>query len=122
MLLRFGYDIAVSCGQETPMICMMSVRDELVESLRVQSAMMTTPSVATTSYRDLFGNTCRRMVAQPGMFSLTSDCTIELTGLPDPVQPWLKPTPLADLRLIRWHRLTDSRKPTLNCPAPLHSN
>ena len=97
MLMRFGYDISVSCAQETPMICMMSVRDELREALRVQSAMVTTPAVATTVYRDLFGNTCRRMVAQPGLFSVRSDCTIELSGLPDPVMPWLRPTPLAEL-------------------------
>ena len=97
MLMRFGYDITVSCGQDTPMICMMSVRDELRENLRLQSAMGTQPEVPTTLYRDLFGNTCRRMVAPAGPFSLHSDCTIEVTGLPDPVMPWLQPTPIADL-------------------------
>jgi transglutaminase-like putative cysteine protease len=97
MLMRFGYDITVSCAQETPMICMMSVRDELREDLRVQSAMATSPSVPTTVYRDLFGNLCRRMVAPAGTFNVRSDCTIEISGLPDPVQPWLQYTPIADL-------------------------
>jgi hypothetical protein len=68
MLIRFGYDITVSCAQDTPMITMMSVRDERLDDLRVQAPILTTPLVPTSAYRDMFGNTCRRFVAPAGEY------------------------------------------------------
>lgn len=97
MLIRYGYDITVSCPQDTPMISMMSVRDERRDDLRMQAAIVTTPPVPTTTYRDMFGNTCRRFVAPAGQFSLRADCTIESSPLADPVMPWLKETPIAEV-------------------------
>jgi transglutaminase-like putative cysteine protease len=97
MLIRYGYDITVSCPQDTPMISMMSVRDERRDDLRMQAAIVTTPPVPTTTYRDMFGNTCRRFVAPAGPFSLRADCTIESSPLADPVMPWLQETPIADV-------------------------
>lgn len=97
MLIRYGYDITVSCPQDTPMISMMSVRDERRDDLRMQAAIVTTPQVPTTTYRDMFGNTCRRFVAPAGLFSLRADCTIESGALADPVMPWLKETPIAEV-------------------------
>jgi transglutaminase-like putative cysteine protease len=97
MLIRFGYDITVTCAQDTPMICMMSVRDDRRDDLRVQAAIVTTPAVQTTAYRDLFGNTCRRFVAPAGSFRLRSDSTIETSAAPDQAKPWLQETPIAAL-------------------------
>ena len=97
MLIRFGYDITVSCAQDTPMITMMSVRDERRDDLRTQSAIVTVPSVPTTPYRDSFGNTCRRFVAPAGQFTMQSDSVIESSDQPDPFKPWLQETPVADL-------------------------
>ena len=97
MLIRFGYDITVTCAQDTPMICMMSPRDERHDDLRQQVGIVTTPEVPTTSYRDLFGNTCRRFVAPAGPFSLRSDSTIYSSPNPDPLAPFARETPIADL-------------------------
>jgi len=97
MLIRFGYDITVHCPQPTPMIAMMSPRDERRDDLRVQLAIATTPVVPTTVYRDLFGNTCRRFVAPAGPFTIRSDSTIYAPRVPDPVLPHLGETPLSDL-------------------------
>jgi transglutaminase-like putative cysteine protease len=97
MLIRFGYDITVSCPQDTPMISMMSVRDERRDDLRRQSAMLSEPLVPTTAYRDSFGNTCRRFVAPAGQFRLVSDSVIECSPEPDPYKPWLRETPIANL-------------------------
>ncbi|MBI1172944.1 transglutaminase family protein [bacterium] len=97
MLIRFGYDITVSCPQDTPMITMMSARDERLDDLRMQGPILTMPPVRTSAYRDLFGNTCRRFVAPAGEFRLSSTCTIESDGLPDQAKPWLRETPVADL-------------------------
>ena len=72
MLIRFGYDITVSVTMDTPLIFMMSVRDERLDDLRLQGAVQTTPFAPTSVYRDLFGNTCRRVVAPAGLFTLRS--------------------------------------------------
>ena len=97
MLIRFGYDITVECLMQTPMICMMSVRPEQHDNLRIQAGVETLPQVETSVYKDLFGNTCRRFVAPPGPFRIRSDATIEVDGTPDPVLMHLTETPLADL-------------------------
>jgi len=97
MLIRFGYDITVSCDQDTPMVCMMSVRDELRDNLRSQSGLITTPVVPVTTYRDLFGNTCRRFVAPAGLFSLRSDSLIVTPPDPDAVAMLTPETPIAAL-------------------------
>ena len=97
MLIRFGYDITISCAEVTPMICMMSARDERRDDLRVQVGIVTEPAVTMRAYRDLFGNTCRRFVAPAGVFRLREDSTIEGSDLADPVEPWLQEVPIADL-------------------------
>jgi transglutaminase-like putative cysteine protease len=47
--------------------------------------VVTTPPVPTTTYRDLFGNVCRRFVAPAGDFSIWGDGTVEDSGALDPV-------------------------------------
>ena len=81
----------------TPMITMMSVRDERLDDLRMQAPILTTPQVPTSAYRDMFGNTCRRFVAPAGEFRLNCTCTIESSDMPDQIKPWLRETPVANL-------------------------
>ena len=97
MLIRFGYDITVSCVQDTPMVYMMEARDERRDDLRSQIKISTIPAVPTHAYRDQFGNACRRCVAPAGAFNLRGDWTIESSDLPDPVLSWLPETPIAQL-------------------------
>ena len=97
MLIRYGYDITISCAQDTPMICMMSARDERRYDVRVQAGVLTEPAVATSVYRDMFGNACRRLVAPAGVFRLKEDTTILSSDLPDAVEPWLREMPVAAL-------------------------
>lgn len=97
MLVRFGYDITVTCDQNTPMITMMAARDELRDQIRQQSGVSTVPDVPTSVYRDLFGNACRRLVAPAGSFTFRSDSVIDLSPDADPVEPWLGQTAIADL-------------------------
>lgn len=93
--IRFGHDITISCKQDTPMVSMMSPRDERRDDLRHQTGLHTIPDVPMTSYRDLFGNTCRRFVAPAGLFRLTSDSTMVCDARPDPVLPDTRQTPVA---------------------------
>ena len=49
--------------------------------------VFTVPDIPTTTYLDLFGNRCRRLVAPAGDLTLWGDATIEDDGKLDPVLP-----------------------------------
>jgi transglutaminase-like putative cysteine protease len=97
MLIRYGYEIGVSCPQPTPMICLLSIRDDSAGNIRVPEQTFTTPDVPVRTFRDLFGNTCTRFVAPAGDFSLWGDGTVEVSGLPDPVDWGALEIPIAEL-------------------------
>ena len=85
MLIRYGYEITLTCPQPTALVCMLSARDERAPDIRVPEVTFTTPSVPVSDYRDLFGNHCRRMVAPAGDLTIWGDATIEDSGKPEPV-------------------------------------
>ena len=97
MLIRYGYEITVNCLQPTPMVCLLSVREERAPDMRVLEKVITTPEIATTTYKDLFGNICRRFVAPACDFTIWGDGTIADAGLPDPVHLDAQEIPIADL-------------------------
>jgi transglutaminase-like putative cysteine protease len=85
MLIRYGYDVRIACAQPTAMVCLLTVHDERSADVRVAETVITTPNVAMTTYRDLFGNVCRRLVAPAGDFAIWGDGTVEDDGGLDPV-------------------------------------
>lgn len=97
MRIRFGYDVTINCQQPTPLVCLLSVRDERRVDLDRQGAVETWPMGPITTYHDLFGNTCMRMTAPPGDFRIRHDCIIRDTGLVDAPAPWNSDTAIADL-------------------------
>jgi transglutaminase-like putative cysteine protease len=97
MLIRYGYEITVNCPQPTPMVCLLSVREERAPDMRVLEKIATTPETPTSTYKDLFGNICRRFVAPAGDFTLWGDGTIADAGLHDPIHPDAQEIPIADL-------------------------
>jgi transglutaminase-like putative cysteine protease len=97
MHIRFGYDITVDCEQPTPMVCLMEIRPERHGDLVAPVQLVTTPSVETHTYIDMFGNVCRRFTAPPGDFSIWADGTISDSGAEDPVCPDAAEVPVPDL-------------------------
>jgi len=97
MLIRFGYDFTVNCQQDTPLVCLVTLRDERRADLRSPEDVILTPHVPSSLYRDLFGNTCRRLVAPAGEFRIWGDGTIADSGLLDPVDYSADETPVASL-------------------------
>jgi transglutaminase-like putative cysteine protease len=85
MLIRYGYDITVTCTQPTPMVCLLEIRNDRDADIRSPEQVVTNPTVPTTTYSDLFGNTCRRFVAPAGDFSIWGDGTVADSGLVDPI-------------------------------------
>ena len=87
MLIRYGYEITLTCAQPTALVCLLSVHQERMADMRVPETFFTTPEVPTTTYLDLFGNRCRRLVAPVGDLTLWGDATIEDDGKID-VADW----------------------------------
>jgi transglutaminase-like putative cysteine protease len=97
MLIRYGYEITMACTQPTPMVCLLSMHDDHKQAIRVAEKVFTTPIIPTTTYRDLFGNRCRRLVAPIGDLTLWGDATIEDSGKPDAFVPGAREIAVADL-------------------------
>jgi transglutaminase-like putative cysteine protease len=97
MLIRYGYDIKVTCAQPTPMVCFLTVHDERAADLRSAEQVTTRPEIPTTTYHDMFGNVGRRLVAPAGDFSISGEGTIEDSGAPDTVDWGAAEIPVAAL-------------------------
>jgi len=97
MLIRHGYEITVNCPQPTAMVTMMNIREERLHQLRQPEVFTTDPVIPHSTYRDLFGNVCRRFVAPAGDLTLRSMGVIEDSGLPDPYAPDAIQHDVADL-------------------------
>ncbi|MCF8483465.1 MAG: transglutaminase family protein [Rhodospirillum sp.] len=97
MLIRFGHEISIQCQNPTPVICLLRTRSERKGDIRSLETTVTNPDVETSTYTDLFGNTCLRFVAPPGILSVWGDGTIEDSGRTDPVDWNAQEVPIADL-------------------------
>lgn len=97
MLIRYGYDITLTCPQPTALVCLLSVHDERLADISAPEATFTNPSVPVTQYRDLFGNRCRRLFAPAGDITIWGDATVKDSGALDPVWPMAREIPVQDL-------------------------
>src|SRR5271155_3058889 len=97
MLIRYGYEITVTCAQPTPMVCLLSVSEDRKADIRVAEKVFTTPIVPTATYVDTFGNRCLRLVAPPGDLTIWGDATIEDDGKIDPADFGAAEVPVAEL-------------------------
>ncbi|NEJ71647.1 transglutaminase family protein [Rhizobium phaseoli] len=83
MLIRYGYEMTLTCPQPTALVCLLSVHEDRTADIRIPETVFTTPDVATSTYRDLFGNRCLRLVAPAGDLTIWGDATIDDDGKPD---------------------------------------
>jgi transglutaminase-like putative cysteine protease len=97
MLIRYGYEITLACQQSTALVCLLSVHQDRAADIRAPETVFTTPAVPTSTYRDLFGNQCRRLVAPPGDLTIWGDATIEDDGVPEKAIPDAREISVPDL-------------------------
>jgi transglutaminase-like putative cysteine protease len=97
MKIRFGYEIVYACPQPVPMILMLHVHPSRTSDLLRRDEMKISPTVATDTYTDVFGNTCTRIVAPAGSVRITADAVIADNGLPEPSFPEAKEHPVEEL-------------------------
>jgi hypothetical protein len=97
MLIRYGYEITLNFQQPAALVCLLSVHEDRAADIRVPETTFTAPAVPTSTYRDLFGNRCRRLVAPAGDLTIWGDATIEDDGKPDKVLPAAQELPVPEL-------------------------
>ncbi|MEQ1952358.1 transglutaminase family protein [Mesorhizobium sp. CN2-181] len=97
MLIRLGYEIAISCSQPTPVISLLEIHNERQPGIKRQTRVLTSPSVATRTYKDLFGNICRRFTAPAGGVRILYDAVVEDSGLHDEANTLARETPVEEL-------------------------
>lgn len=97
MLIRLGYEIAINCSQPTPIISLLDIHDDRRGDLRRETSVQSSPRVRMTTYKDLYGNTCRRFVAPAGGIRLLYDAEITDSGNHDEVNSLAKETPVEQL-------------------------
>jgi transglutaminase-like putative cysteine protease len=85
--IRAGYDIAFQCFQETPMVLMLSIEPARVKDLLSEHRIRFSPYVESHDYIDMFGNTCTRIVAPPGLIEIRNEFLIGDSGSSDAVVP-----------------------------------
>jgi transglutaminase-like putative cysteine protease len=95
--IRAGYDIAFQCYQETPMVLMLSVHPDRQRDLITPDRIQFSHDVKARNYLDMFGNTCTRIIAPPGLTEMRNDVLIDDSGLPDAVNPDARQTPVGEL-------------------------
>lgn len=97
MEIRAGYDIAFQCFQETPMVLMLSIEPARVGDLLSRHRIEFSPDIVSRDYLDMFGNTCTRIVAPPGLIEIRNDFLIADSGLPDAIAPDARQFEVGDL-------------------------
>jgi hypothetical protein len=70
MLIRLGYEIAIDCVEATPVISLLEIHKDRQADIKRQTRVLTSPSVPTRLYHDLYGNACRRFTAPGGGFRI----------------------------------------------------
>jgi transglutaminase-like putative cysteine protease len=97
MLIRLGYEIAIDCPQPTPLVSLLEIHQDRQADIKRQTRVMTSPAVPSHTYRDWFGNACRRFVAPAGGLRILYDAVVEDSGLHDEVNMLARETPVEKL-------------------------
>jgi transglutaminase-like putative cysteine protease len=87
MRIAGGYDIAFAFKEATPMLLQVHLRPELEGRLEGPEAFRTDPALPIRSYTDDFGNHCTRLVAPPGVLTLSNRFVIADSGVQE-TMPW----------------------------------
>jgi transglutaminase-like putative cysteine protease len=97
MLIRCGYELGYECVADTAMMLQISIRPERRADLKSPEVITATPAVPLRTYSDGFGNVCTRLLAPPGVLTLSADFLVEDSGEPDFVNLQARQTPVSEL-------------------------
>jgi len=79
------------------MVLMLSIEPARLGDLLSEHRIRFSPEIASRDYADMFGNTCTRIVAPPGLLEIRNRFLIADSGLPDEVAPQARQLEVRDL-------------------------
>lgn len=97
MLLQVGYEISFQSPQPAPMLLMLYLHPSREPTTRRPDRLEILPSVPLSTYYDLYGNRCARLVAPAGKITFRNDALVEDCGLPDLQVPTAAQAEVQDL-------------------------
>ncbi|MXP64074.1 transglutaminase family protein [Roseomonas sp. M0104] len=87
MKIRAGFTLAYDCPQPTPMLLYLSLHPSRTRDLLTDEALHFDRPVQPRSHQDSFGNICTRIMAPPGVTTISTQFDVQDSGLPDAVAP-----------------------------------
>lgn len=87
MLIRFGFEIEVTCTAPVPMLLALSTHTQFTGRLIGEDRVRSSNATEVVEYVDLFGNRISRTVAPAGSTIFWSDCVAQVDGQPDKTAP-----------------------------------
>lgn len=87
LLIRAGYEIALSFPQPTAVVLMLRVHPSRGASIREPERLTIEPDAPLATYSDSFGNRCDRTLVTSGRLTIRNTVLVENDGQPDP-QVW----------------------------------
>lgn len=97
MKFRAGYELKYEFPQPTPVLLMLNIHYTRVSDLVTPDHIVVNPAVPISGYRDSFGNWCSRILAPAGHVIISTDCVVNDTGQPDPVESTARQIPVEEL-------------------------
>ena len=97
MQIQVGFELVYDCPKPTPMVVTLDIHSSRAADIIQCDPLMLDPAVPVSSYIDLYGNRCSRLVAPAGRFRITSNALLADSGKADPVLPWLEQVSVEDL-------------------------
>src|ERR1700732_1843666 len=104
MLIKSEYDIQFHLPMPTPMVAMLHLHPSLEPAVRSGNELKvehtdrdTKTDVATSEYRDVFGNRCTRFTTPAGAIRLSGMSVLEMEELADPIDAYAHQAPVENL-------------------------
>jgi transglutaminase-like putative cysteine protease len=85
MKIRAGFRLGYECEQETAMLLVLNIHPSRRGDLLMDQVLSFDRPIEAWSYLDGFGNACSRIVAPPGLTTISTDFEIYDDGQPDPM-------------------------------------
>ncbi|APO75668.1 transglutaminase-like protein [Rhizobium etli 8C-3] len=85
MKIRAGFMIGYECVQPTPMLLVLNVHPSRRPDLLTDQVLSFSQPIPAWNYTDGFGNSCTRIVAPPGLTTISTAFEIYDSGQPDVV-------------------------------------
>jgi len=97
MKIRVGCDLTYEFAAPTPVVLMLNVHPSRSPDVLVPDLIRVAPLRPLSSYTDMFGNICCRLVAPAGDLRIMTDTVVMDSGRPDDVAPDAKQQAVGDL-------------------------